>query len=243
MEAFLLEQRSFAYCPTDYAEVLVPGPSDRFEVLRWAGMVDWEPVLEEWRVPSLASEVAYCSSFPFDCPLVQNSYTCFDRRGISCTACSLVAASFLAEQKHQSSSCMERTVVAVDSSIAKALEAATSFRKELARSLWFGGLRNRADVIDLCLNGGHDLPSKTNAAIYWGRPTRPSGVSQVQEFPVELHLCACLDYFVQADYRMVAGVASFTVAVTIAMPSFDLGTAIEPSNSGKAFMELVGLGT
>ena len=138
MVAFLLEQRSFAYCPTGYAEVPVLAPSARLGRLRWVAILDWRPVLEQLRVSSLASEVAYCSSFPFGCSLDQNLDTCFDRRGISCKACSLVARTFLAERERRSSSCKARTVAAVDSSIAKALKVATSFHKELAHNLWSG---------------------------------------------------------------------------------------------------------
>ena len=131
-------------------------------------------------------------------------------------------------------------MVAVDSSTVKALEAATSFRKELACSPWFGGLRNRADVIGLCLYGGRDLPSKMSAAIYW---PRPFGASQDQVFLMELHLYACLDYSGQASYHKVASAASFAGVVIIVMPSSDSGIAIEASDCRIALKALVAFGT
>lgn len=140
---------------------------------------------------------------------------------------------------------MERTVAAVDSSIAKALKAATSFHKELAHNPWSGGSRNRADVIELCLNGGRDPPSKINAVIYWILPTRPSDASQVQEFPMELRPCAYLNYFRQVNYHKVASAASFTVVVTMTTieASSDQGTEIAAFNWGTTFVELVAFGT
>lgn len=142
------------------------------------------------------------------------------------------ARTFLEEREHRNSSCMARIVAAVDSSIATALKAATSFHTESPHSRGSARLRNREDAIATWLNGGRVPPSVINAAIIGHAPALLSGVFRVQEFLMEQRRYAHPDYFEQVSFRMAVEnvVTSFIVITAIVMVvSFDFGIIVEHS--------------
>lgn len=136
---------------------------------------------------------------------------------------------------HQNSSCMERTVVDLDSSTGQGSMAATSFHMVFAQNLWSIGQPNHVALSTLQIGGGRTqsmLALRLRLLLTCSEFICYLNVFQDQEFLMVGCQCVHPGCSAQVECQMVAGVEQVVAAIG---PSFGLDTT-EASSFGTAFM-------